>query len=171
MSDPLKRNKLTLEAVTPHTLMRYFELMNLSFEEAVLKDKDLTLTDRSKKLYAVTYLDDTEAREGWKALPEFKNGTWAEFKEAVFAMYPGVEKLRNGSRENLEMIFARYTGVDMDDLERLSLFFTKLRQDLVRRGGQKVRIKIRGDENELYISKYEIPKEYSKANGVLFMSC
>jgi hypothetical protein len=90
MPKPGEKNAPTFDPDKPGELVRFFELMEDWFADEHITD------DVDKKRRIVRYLDaDSEVQ--WKALPEFTNGTFEEFKVEVISFYPGAEDLVRGS--------------------------------------------------------------------------
>lgn len=86
MPKPGEKNAPTFDQEKPEELGRFFERIEDWFaDEGIQGDAD-------KKRRIVKYLDpDSESQ--WKALTQFSDGTFTNFKKAVMASYPRAEEV------------------------------------------------------------------------------
>ena len=84
----------TFNPVQPRTLRRYFKDLELLFTRCKIEP------DGEKKRYTRSYAP-IKAADMWKMLPMFATGTYQEFKDAIFALYPGAGTVRRWTRNDL----------------------------------------------------------------------
>ena len=77
MPNAAKKGRITFDPENPTTIVQYFELLEDAFD-------GVGKTDRNKKRYCISYLDDPQVSSQWKSLPEYKAGSFRDFKEAKF---------------------------------------------------------------------------------------
>ena len=76
------------------SLRRYFEDLELLFARCKIE------SDIEKKRYTRSYAP-IEAADMWEMLPMFTTGTYQEFKDAIFALYPGAGTVRRWTHNDL----------------------------------------------------------------------
>lgn len=109
---PGHRNAPKFDEDKPEELPRFFDLMEEYFKEDRVSDDD------HRKRLVVRYTG-TRTEGEWKALTEFTNGTWGDFKAAVIASYPAAESINKGSLSLLRTEIKKIGKVDVDDLDLL----------------------------------------------------
>jgi hypothetical protein len=98
-----KRSALIFDPNEPHTLMRYFEDLNMLFACANVADIDQQLR------YSCNYVLISVA-DLWEVLLKVDGQhTWEQYKATVTALYPGIESNKRFSNANLDFIFANWT--------------------------------------------------------------
>ena len=113
MPSSVKKGRLSFDPENPTSIIHYFELLMDSFGGIVK-------TDRNKKRYCISYLDDPQVAGQWKTLPEWKTGTFIEFKNAILRFYPEAEEMGTGSLARLFDVFARNSSIGLSDVGRLA---------------------------------------------------
>ncbi|KAF7314134.1 hypothetical protein HMN09_00572600 [Mycena chlorophos] len=83
----------------PRELLRYFSDLEFLFNRASVTD------NAQKKAHATRFLE-VDDQDIWESLPEFTtaNKTWDEFKTAVTKLYPGSDKERKFSMNDLDAL-------------------------------------------------------------------
>jgi hypothetical protein len=112
MPQPGEKNAPEFDVDKPQELHRFFERMDdwYTIESIVV--------DAEKKRRLVRYTDvDTEQQ--WKAMPEFINGTYDEFKEAILASYPKAVDVNRGSVEALKKKVRNLGMIDVSEKDVL----------------------------------------------------
>jgi len=106
------------EGNNPCELQHYFEELEFLFMTCAITDNLL------KKQYAVCYVDiDTE--DGWKQLPEYATGTYAQFKAAIFKLYPGADGERKWTIADLDHLTGEWSRVGFRNKEELGNYHRK----------------------------------------------
>ena len=112
MPQPGEKNAPEFDVDKPQELHRFFERMDdwFAIESIVL--------DAEKKRRLVRYTDvDTEQQ--WKAMAEFVNGTYDEFKEAILVSYPKAVDVNRGSVEALKRKVRNLGVIDVSEKDLL----------------------------------------------------
>ena len=83
----------------PRELRRYFDDLDFAFGRAAVT------TDEAKKQHTCRYVD-VDTSELWETLEEYTDAakTYDEFKEAVYALYPGSEEERKWSVADMDQL-------------------------------------------------------------------
>nr|GAT45998.1 predicted protein [Mycena chlorophos] len=83
----------------PRELLRYFSDLEFLFNRA-------SVTDNAQKKGHATRFLEVDDQDIWESLPEFTtaNKTWDEFKAAVTKLYPGSDKERKFSMNDLDAL-------------------------------------------------------------------
>src|SRR5262245_11085403 len=106
------------EGNNPHELQRYFEEIEFLFTTCAITDNELM------KKYMVRYVDiDTE--DGWKQLAEFTNGTYTQFKVAIFKLYPGADGECKWTISDLDHLTGEWSRVSFCNKEELGNYHCK----------------------------------------------
>ena len=106
------------EGNNPRELQRYFEELEFLFTTCAVTDNLLM------KQYAVRYVDiDTE--DGWKQLPEYTTGTYAQFKATIFKLYPGADGERKWTISDLDHLTGEWSRVGFRNKEELGNYHRK----------------------------------------------
>jgi len=112
MPKPGERNAPTFDPEKSEELGRFFERVDEWFVE------DGVNNDADRKSCIVRYLD-AESEMQWKALSEFADGTYAEFKAQVMASYPRAEEVLRGSVVALRQRLKKIDHVSMEQRDEL----------------------------------------------------
>src|SRR5262245_8745219 len=76
------------------------------------------------KKYTVRYVDiDTE--DGWKQLAEFTNGTYTQFKVAIFKLYPGADGECKWNISDLDHLTGEWSRIGFRNKEELGNYHCK----------------------------------------------
>ena len=112
MPKPGEKNAPTFDQERPEELGRFFERIEDWFaDEGIQNDAD-------KKRRIVKYLDpDSETQ--WKAVAQFSDGTFVDFKKAVMASYPRAEEVMKGSVSALKKKIKKIGPVAVDERDEL----------------------------------------------------
>ncbi|KAF5315638.1 hypothetical protein D9611_004977 [Ephemerocybe angulata] len=86
------------------------------------------IADRLKKKALVHFRDMSE-QSLWTTLPEYKTGTYAEFKEKLFLYHPTAALQNRGSLARIQLLCARHQGIGLDASHTLLQFALKFRAE------------------------------------------
>lgn len=125
MPKPGEKNAPTFDPEKPEELGRFFERLEDWFaDENIHSDVD-------KKRRIVRYLDaDSEGQ--WKALPEFSEGTFAEFKAQVMSSYPAAEEVLKGSVTALKKKIKKLGPIAVDERDELLSLIRVMTAEIVK---------------------------------------
>ncbi|KAF5311491.1 hypothetical protein D9611_014217 [Ephemerocybe angulata] len=86
------------------------------------------IPDRLKKK-ALVHFRDVSEQSLWTTLPEYKTGTYAEFKEKLFLYHPTAALQNRGSLARIQLLCARHQGIGLDASHTLLQFALKFRAE------------------------------------------
>ena len=120
---PTVPKKLGVEVIEddPTSIVLYLRQLNMILGKVK--------SDRLKKFYMVFYITDLNLQDRWKAIKEYRTGTFAQYVRAVMNFYPAAAAIQHGSKAGLDMIFARYRGLNPADRERFQRFHLHIRTE------------------------------------------
>ncbi|KAG5634019.1 hypothetical protein H0H81_003873 [Sphagnurus paluster] len=114
--DPTAPTLVTTSNGIPE-LARYFEDLEFLFEDCLVR------TDTAKKRYATRYLDTPTARL-WQGLePTYTAGSFADWKAAIHALYPGTSEDRRYSFRDLHALVDHWYRHGISNLRNLGEFY------------------------------------------------
>ena len=98
----------------PRELRRYFDDLDFAFGRAAVT------TDDAKKQHACRYVD-VDTSELWETLAEYTDATktYDEFKEAIYALYPGSEEERKWSVADMDQLVGERSRIGILSLSDL----------------------------------------------------
>ena len=112
MPKPGEKNAPVFDPEKPEELGRFFERIEDWYADKGIRD------DVDKKRRIVKYLD-TDSESQWKALTEFSQGDFENFKKAVMAAYPRAEDVMKGSVSALKKKIKKIGPVEVDERDDL----------------------------------------------------
>ena len=115
---PFKGERIapTFDESNPRTLTRFFRNLEDCFARAAVA------SDRAKKDHAVRYVEP-DVEDIWSALGHFDNGTYAEWKAEVVALYPGASEDRKYTRQDAEDLVSRWQAHGFPTIGDWSSFY------------------------------------------------
>ena len=117
---PLSRDRgaPTFSSRKPRELGRYLRDLEQLFDQTKQTD------DAKKKQWATQYLDVADA-DDWEMLPEYRDPlkSWADFKKAVIALYPGAADEERYTRADLDNHISRWRMHGISTLGDWAEFF------------------------------------------------
>lgn len=115
LTNPRSREAPKFDSSQPKELLRFFDEMEIMFEEA-------GMTGHSARKNALGRYTDSVTQQQWEGLPGFETSTWEKFKEQIISNYPEAETLKMGTLRSLEKMCQVHRGIDIDDFPQLVAF-------------------------------------------------